>query len=218
MSDNAVVPFGKYKGQPVEVLASDRDYCDWLLAQAWFVQRYPQVHTLVINNFGEPTETPEHNALQIRLLDDHFRLQVTAAALAFFHPQHWETNHRWPSYPEWPTTPYLAEMSTPTFEHAGADVTWTVLPWGVKHGTQSTREPTWLQQNADVLEPFVKQQMNAFVAGQGLRQRLDAKRSEFVTALRQAPGKLIRPGETAIGVQGVNQPSLRTITQQPGVG
>jgi uncharacterized protein (DUF3820 family) len=28
-----LVPFGKYKGQPVEVLAQDREYCDWLDAQ-----------------------------------------------------------------------------------------------------------------------------------------------------------------------------------------
>jgi len=41
MSDNAVVPFGKYKGQPVEVLASDRDYSEWLLAQGWIAHRYP---------------------------------------------------------------------------------------------------------------------------------------------------------------------------------
>jgi hypothetical protein len=83
-----VVPFGKYKGQPVEVLAADRDYCDWLTAQVWFAQRFPSLHTVVINNFGAPSETPEHNALQIRCLDARFRLQVTARALAFFHPEH----------------------------------------------------------------------------------------------------------------------------------
>lgn len=28
-----VVPFGQYKGQPVEVMAADTDYCEWLAAQ-----------------------------------------------------------------------------------------------------------------------------------------------------------------------------------------
>jgi len=28
-----VVPSGKYKGQPVEVMAADTDYCEWLAAQ-----------------------------------------------------------------------------------------------------------------------------------------------------------------------------------------
>ena len=28
-----VVPLGKYKGQPVEVMAAGKDNCDWLAAQ-----------------------------------------------------------------------------------------------------------------------------------------------------------------------------------------
>ena len=31
-----VIPFGKYKGRPVEALAQDREYSDWLTGQAWF--------------------------------------------------------------------------------------------------------------------------------------------------------------------------------------
>jgi hypothetical protein len=31
--DNRYIPFGKHKGKPVEVLAQDRQYCDWLMAQ-----------------------------------------------------------------------------------------------------------------------------------------------------------------------------------------
>lgn len=67
-----VVPFGKYRGQPVESMAADRAYCDWLMAQGWFRERYANVYTLIVNNFGEPTETPEHNALQARFLDEVF--------------------------------------------------------------------------------------------------------------------------------------------------
>jgi hypothetical protein len=71
MSD--IVPFGKYRGQPVEALAADRDYCDWLMAQAWFRDRYQNIYTIVINN-QQPTETPEHNALQVLFLDEAYRL------------------------------------------------------------------------------------------------------------------------------------------------
>ena len=60
-----VVPFGKYKGQAVEALAADREYTDWLMGQSWFKDRYQNIYT-------EPSETPEHNALQALFLDDVF--------------------------------------------------------------------------------------------------------------------------------------------------
>src|SRR5215472_15849134 len=63
---------------PVEALAADRAYCDWLVNQDWFRERYANVYTLIINNFGEPSETPEHNALQARFLDDGFQRAVLA--------------------------------------------------------------------------------------------------------------------------------------------
>ena len=31
-----IVPFGRFKGQPVERLLADGSYCDWLLQQDWF--------------------------------------------------------------------------------------------------------------------------------------------------------------------------------------
>jgi hypothetical protein len=71
-----VVPFGKYKGQPVEVLAQDRPYLEWLAAQDWFRERYAGIYTLIVNNFAEATETPDHNALQVLFLDDAFCTRV----------------------------------------------------------------------------------------------------------------------------------------------
>ena len=68
----AVIPFGKYKGQPVEILQGDSDYLQWLLAQDWFRTRFASVYNVVINYSGEATETPEHNALQVLFLDDTF--------------------------------------------------------------------------------------------------------------------------------------------------
>lgn len=66
---NNLVPFGKYKGQPVEALRSDQSYVDWLVNQDWFQAKYKNIYTVVINNFGEPAETPDHNAMQIKFLD-----------------------------------------------------------------------------------------------------------------------------------------------------
>jgi len=66
----SIVPFGKYKGQPVEALQQDRGYCEWLAGQDWFRTRYANIHTLIVNHFGEPCETPEHNQMQARFLDN----------------------------------------------------------------------------------------------------------------------------------------------------
>ena len=64
-----VVPFGKYKGKPIEVLVQDPEYCDWLCAQPGFRERFAGVYNLIINNFGEPTDTPVHNRLQALFTD-----------------------------------------------------------------------------------------------------------------------------------------------------
>lgn len=65
-----IIAFGKYKGQPVEILQTDPSYCEWLQGQNWFLERYPQINTLIINNFTQSEDTPVHNALQARFLDD----------------------------------------------------------------------------------------------------------------------------------------------------
>ena len=71
--DMQLVPFGKYKGQPVEVMKMDTGYCDWLSKQDWFREQYGNVYNqVIINNFTEPSETPEHNRLQMRFLDENF--------------------------------------------------------------------------------------------------------------------------------------------------
>ncbi len=76
MSGNQLVPIGKYKGQPVEVLQQDKGYCEWLKNQDWFRQRFPELRTLIVNNFGQDSETPEHNLLQAKFLDSGFCLRL----------------------------------------------------------------------------------------------------------------------------------------------
>jgi len=71
----AIVPFGKYKGQPIEALAQDVAYLDWLTAQDWFRSRYQNLYTIIINNFQAPSETPEHNLMQAKFLDEDYRFK-----------------------------------------------------------------------------------------------------------------------------------------------
>lgn len=66
------VPFGKYKGQPMSVLAADLNYCQWLMAQDWFSKSQPTVYNLIVNNFVKPEDTPEHNGFQARFLDKEY--------------------------------------------------------------------------------------------------------------------------------------------------
>lgn len=70
-----LITFGKYKGQPVEVLAADKEYTEWLLAQSWFKEKNINLYTVIINNFREPLDTPEHNKMQIKFLNLDYRLK-----------------------------------------------------------------------------------------------------------------------------------------------
>ena len=56
-----IVPFGKYKGRPIEAMAQDQKYVEWLTAQPWFRERFANIYTLIVNNFQEPTETPQQS-------------------------------------------------------------------------------------------------------------------------------------------------------------
>lgn len=67
MSD-VTVKFGKYRGQPIEVLLADRNYCEWLLAQPGFKENFKGVASIIELNMT-PEDTPEHNEMQARFLD-----------------------------------------------------------------------------------------------------------------------------------------------------
>jgi hypothetical protein len=77
--NDKIVPFGKYKGQPIEALQHDPAYCEWLAGQDWFRARFTAIHTLIVNNFGQPSDTPEHNQLQARFLDDEWLCRFLTA-------------------------------------------------------------------------------------------------------------------------------------------
>ena len=82
-----ILEFGKYKGQPIEVLEHDEQYKEWMLNQPWFKDRYPKQYNIIINNFCEPSNTPEHNRMQARFLDMDYRVAFCNAK-SFVHEFH----------------------------------------------------------------------------------------------------------------------------------
>lgn len=67
-----IVPFGKYKGQPVEVLKADEPYCQWLSGQDWFRSRFAPIYQVIIQGPATHEDTPEHNRIQAKFLEDDF--------------------------------------------------------------------------------------------------------------------------------------------------
>lgn len=77
-ASSLVVPFGKFKDQPADMLLANADYALWLLsAKAAMLRRsHAQLYHWLVSHFGAPDTTPEHNRLQNRFLEDDFRLQL----------------------------------------------------------------------------------------------------------------------------------------------
>jgi len=67
-----LVPFGKYKGQPITNLLNDTKYLEWCKQQEWF-QKFPIVYNICVNQTittnNQNSKTPEHNKLQNMFLD-----------------------------------------------------------------------------------------------------------------------------------------------------
>lgn len=84
MSDN-VVSFGKYKDQPIDqIAAQDPKYIEWLMQQPWFASKFENLYKVVINNFNTGiSETPEHNAMQVKFLDENFTKSLGGIATGF---------------------------------------------------------------------------------------------------------------------------------------
>lgn len=76
MSD--IVPFGKYKNQEVSKLLADRTYCEWLKAQPWLAN-FKDIYNVIVVNQQEDTPTPEHNAIQIKFLEQDYLFKVENA-------------------------------------------------------------------------------------------------------------------------------------------
>ena len=76
MTDNSrIVPFGKYKGQPIEVMMRDPGYVAWSLNQPDLRTKYANFFTIVVAG-GVPPDmpTPEHNRMQLLFRNPEMRV------------------------------------------------------------------------------------------------------------------------------------------------
>jgi hypothetical protein len=71
--DIPIVPFGKYKGQPVTSLMADTKYIEWLKNQEFF-KKHTTIYNICITQSLPNNEscTPEHNKLQNLFLDNNY--------------------------------------------------------------------------------------------------------------------------------------------------
>ena len=77
MDIEPIVPFGKYKGQPITTLLADTEYLEWCKQQD-VLKKYPIVYNIVYNicvnqkivNQNENSKTPEHNKIQNLFLEE----------------------------------------------------------------------------------------------------------------------------------------------------
>lgn len=76
-----VLQFGKYKGQPFEVLLTDPGYSVWLMNSMYakLQAEHPALLAFLVARYGNPDSTPEHNQLQNRFLDPDFCLRFALA-------------------------------------------------------------------------------------------------------------------------------------------
>lgn len=73
MDIEPIIPFGKYKGQPITTLLKDTNYLEWYKQQEWF-KKFPIVYNICVNqtivNQNENSKTPEHNKIQNLFLEE----------------------------------------------------------------------------------------------------------------------------------------------------
>jgi hypothetical protein len=68
-----IIPFGKYKGRLVEEVLDDPQFlswAQWALNQPGIRVKYSEFCQIIINRGAAPEETPDHNAMQVKFLDD----------------------------------------------------------------------------------------------------------------------------------------------------
>ena len=73
MDIEPIIPFGKYKGQPITTLLKDTNYLEWCKQQEWF-KKFPIVYNIFVNqtivNQNENSKIPEHNKIQNLFLEE----------------------------------------------------------------------------------------------------------------------------------------------------
>lgn len=82
LSNVMVVPFGKYAGMAVrDLVAKDPTYVNWLMNQSRTAKQFPELHAALRARAPADSDSPEHNAIQVKFLDKNYRLACFVAAL-----------------------------------------------------------------------------------------------------------------------------------------
>jgi uncharacterized protein (DUF3820 family) len=54
-----MMPFGKYRGAPLDALVDDAPYAEWLLGQRWFGEKFPQQRRYLVNKLCRTRDAAE---------------------------------------------------------------------------------------------------------------------------------------------------------------
>ena len=124
MEQLQIIPFGKYKGQPIDVLQSDKQYADWLMQQDWFREKYPQFNTVIINNFNAPQDSPEHNKLASLFLNDEFCINLFKFCNSHVTSKHriTKTKHHPKKVPAYAFNAYAIDCDVTSIEDKGYSI------------------------------------------------------------------------------------------------
>ena len=128
------MPVGKYKGQDLDVImASDPNYIEWISQQEWFRQQHTHIYKIIVNGYVDLQESPEHNALQARFLDEDLRIALanyllpeitdmealTYGAESAFVERYYTRSGR---FPRFSFGEQSLQVGNPAFEFQGVDV------------------------------------------------------------------------------------------------
>jgi hypothetical protein len=83
--NSEIVPFGKYKDQPVELMLADQNYLEWITGQPGIMTmlqgKYPALFNIITIGAPQTSDTPEHNKLQAMFLERTFQESFIHARL-----------------------------------------------------------------------------------------------------------------------------------------
>jgi len=177
-----LIPFGKYKGLPIEQLQADPQYTDWLLAQPWFEQRYGGIRTIIINNFKEASDSPEHNAMQARFLDKAFAFSVASSFMKLTPFDKWKER----------VDARLSTHENPKFHPANIGVEFEVKGWDVVVSMHSLASWTINGEEANIYDNYLspgKYSRDVFWGGDCCIELKPSIGEDFPNVLRQVKSR-----------------------------
>ena len=90
MESLPIVPFGKYKNQPITSLLTDNSYLEWLKNQEFFKQKHITLYNIIVNQQLSVSneKTPEHNKMQNFFLIKNNCANILNAMLKSYYNKH----------------------------------------------------------------------------------------------------------------------------------